>query len=173
MQTVLTIPLLWLMSWLSVMLHELGHAMGFGVGNGKGPWRILVGSGPELLQIGRLTLRIFPFGGYFIPDDDKEPKTKQGKLLMLAGGPLTSLMLTVLFGVLRFAIFTPDLSKGMLYGMLVYLSAFMLLFNLFQFLFTVIPIRYRIVCRGTVSDGMQFVHVLKQKGDQTNTEEQE
>ena len=52
-------------------------------------------------------------------------------------------------------------------------SSFMLLFNLFQFLFTVIPIRYRIVCRGTVSDGMQFVHVLKQKGDQTNTEEQE
>ena len=53
---------------------------------------------------------------------------------------------------------------------LVYTSAFLLIFNLFQFLFTVIPVRYRVVCKGTVSDGLQFVHVLKQKGDQNNTE---
>lgn len=170
MQTVLTIPLLWLMCWLSVMLHELGHAAGFRLGSGKGPWRVLVGSGPKLLNVGRLVLLLLPFGGYFIPDDDAEPKTKKGKLLMLAGGPLVSLLLAVLFGVLRFAVFTPDPSKGMLYGMLVYTSAFLLIFNLFQFLFTVIPVRYRVVCKGTVSDGLQFVHVLKQKGDQNNTE---
>lgn len=173
MQNVLMIPLLWLMCWLSVLLHELGHAMGFRLGKGKGPWRILAGSGPKLLKVGRLTLLLFPFGGYFIPDDDEEPKTKSGKLLMLACGPSVSFLLAVLFGVLRFAVFTPDPSKGILYGMLVYLCAFMLIFNLFQFLFTAIPLRYRVVCRGLVSDGMQIVHVMRQKDDQNNTEEQE
>lgn len=172
MLNVLMIPLLWLMCWLSVMLHELGHAIGFRLGSGKGPWRVFVGSGPKLFKVGRLTLMLFPFGGYFIPDDEAEPKSKKGKLLMLAGGPLVSLLLTVLFGILRFLIFAPDPSKGILYDMLVYLSAYLLIFNLFQFLFTAIPLRYRIICRGTVSDGMQFVHLLKQKDDQNNTEEQ-
>lgn len=32
-----------------------------------------------------------------------------------------------------------------------------------QFLFTALPIRYRIICRGFESDGLQIVHVLKQK----------
>ena len=166
------IPLLWLMCWLSVMLHELGHAIGFRLGSGKGPWRVFVGSGPKLLKVGRLTLLLFPFGGYFIPDDEAEPKTKTGKLLMLAGGPLLSLTLAVLFGVLRFSLFMPDPSRGMMYGMLVYMSAFLLVFNLLQFLVTVIPIRYRVICSGMVSDGMQFIHVLKQKVDQSTAEEQ-
>ena len=30
-----------------------------------------------------------------------------------------------------------------------------------EFQFTVIPIRYRVVCRGFESDGLQIVHVLK------------
>ena len=28
-------------------------------------------------------------------------------------------------------------------------------------IFTIIPIRYRVVCRGFESDGLQIVHVLK------------
>ena len=42
-------------------------------------------------------------------------------------------------------------------------SAFLLYFNFFQFLFTVIPMRYRVICRGFESDGLQIVHALKQK----------
>ena len=38
-----------------------------------------------------------------------------------------------------------------------------LFFNFFHFLFTALPIRYRIVCRGFESDGLQIVHVLKHK----------
>ena len=91
---------------------------------------------------------------------------------MLADGPLLSLTLAVLFGVLRFSLFMPDPSRGMMYGMLVYMSAFLLVFNLLQFLVTVIPIRYRVICSGMVSDGMQFIHVLKQKVDQSTAEEQ-
>ena len=40
-------------------------------------------------------------------------------------------------------------------------SAFLLYFNFFQFLFTVIPMRYRVICRGHESEGLQIVHVLR------------
>ena len=30
-----------------------------------------------------------------------------------------------------------------------------------KFIFTVIPIRYRIICRGLESDGLQIIHMLK------------
>ena len=81
---------------------------------------------------------------------------------MLAGGPFVSLLLTVLFGVIRFCIFRFIQSENSLYEILLPVSNFLLYFNFFQFLFTIIPIRYRIVCRGFESDGLQIVQVLKQ-----------
>ena len=38
---------------------------------------------------------------------------------------------------------------------------FLLYFNFFQFLFTAIPMRYRVICRGFESDGLQIIHILK------------
>ncbi len=80
---------------------------------------------------------------------------------MLAGGPVVSLLLAVLFGVLHFSIpgfIRPD--SG-LCEILLQLTSFLLYFNFFQFIFTVIPIRYRIICRGLESDGLQIIHLLK------------
>jgi hypothetical protein len=57
----------------------------------------------------------------------------------------------------------PDAAKGALYGMFAYLVTFLLGFNFFQFLFTALPIRYRVVCRGMISDGRQIVRVLRIK----------
>ena len=163
MQYILTLPLLWLLAGLSVLLHELGHALGFRLGAGKKPWRVLAGSGPELFTVGRFTIYLFPVGGYFLPVDRDEPQTKRGKILMLLGGPLTSLLLTALFFVLQFFVFVPDAATGALYGMFAYLVTFLLIFNFFQFLFTALPIRYRVVCRGMISDGRQIVRVLRNK----------
>ncbi len=163
MQYILILPLLWLLAGLSVLLHELGHALGFRLGAGKKPWRVLAGSGPELFTVGRCTFHLFPVGGYFLPVDRDEPQTKRGKILMLLGGPLTSLLLTALFFALRFFVFVPDAAKGALYGMFAYLVTFLLVFNFFQFLFTALPIRYRVVCRGMISDGRQIVRVLRIK----------
>ncbi len=163
MQYILLLPLLWLLAGLSVLLHELGHALGFRIGAGKKPWRVLVGSGPELFTVGRFTAYLIPVGGFFLPVDRDEPQTKKGKILMLLGGPLASLLLAALFFVLRFFVFVPDAAKGALYGMLVYLITFLLLYNFLQFLVTALPIRYRVVCRGMISDGRQIVRVLRNK----------
>ena len=82
---------------------------------------------------------------------------------MFAGGPFVSLLLTILFGIICFCIFRFIQPESSLCEILLPVSRFLLYFNFFQFLFTVIPIRYRIICRGFESDGLQIVHVLKHR----------
>ena len=159
MNYVIRLLLLWLLCLFSVFLHETGHALGYWIAAGKQKWKVIAGSGPKIVSIGRYTFCLIPVGGYFIPEE--EEKTKKEKLMILSGGPLGSLLLTVLFGVLRLCFFGTDQTGSALYDILFPVSNFLLLFNFFQFLFTAIPMRYRIVCRGQESDGLQMIHVLK------------
>ena len=155
------ILLIWLLCLLSVLFHELGHAFGYRISAGKAGWKVIAGSGTEIISASIFSFHLIPVGGYFVPEE--EPNTNKEKLIMLAGGPCVSLLLTVLFGILRFCIFRLMQPEGSLYEILLPVSRFLLQFNFFQFFFTAIPIRYRVVCRGFESDGLQIVHVLKHK----------
>jgi amino acid permease len=104
---------------------------------------------------------LIPVGGYFISDE--EAGTNRAKIITLAGGPCISLMQAILYGVIRFCILEFVQPGNGLYETILSVSAFLLYFNFFQFLFTVIPIRYRIICKGHESDGLQIIHVLKNK----------
>ena len=157
------ILLVWLLCLLAVLLHELGHALGYRISTGKAGWKVIVGSGPGILSTAKYTFCLIPVGGYFVPAE--KSKTKKEKIMMLAGGPVVSLLLTVLFGVVRFCIFRFVQPESSLYEILFPTSSFLLYFNFFQFLFTAVPIRYRVVCRGSESDGLQIVHVLKHSKD--------
>ena len=159
MYYVARILLFWLLCLTSVLLPESGHALGYRIATGKVGWKIQVGSGPEILSAAKYTFHLIPAGGYFTPGE--ELKTKKAKLATLAGGPLVSLLLTALFCVCRFCFFGFLQPGSALYGILFPVSNFLLLFNFFQFFFTAIPMRYRIVCRGLKSDGLQIVHILK------------
>lgn len=158
MKYITTVLLLWALCESSCLLHELGHALGHRLGGRRGAWKILVGSGATFLNTERLSLRVFPMGGYYLPEIEEE--SKREKLLMLAGGPLVSLLLALLYGLLRFAVFpASNTGDGLIdWG---YVSSFLFLWNLFQFLFTALPLRYRIVNRGQESDGRQFLSALK------------
>lgn len=158
MQYVITALACWLLCELSCLLHELGHAAGDRIGGNHAPWKIRVGSGPRLLEIGRFCFFLIPAGGYYLPE--YEDDSKKQKLLMLAGGPLVSLLLTLLFGVLRFFVFPDAASESALLD-LRYASAFVFLGNLFQFLFTALPMRYRLVCPGLESDGKKLLALLR------------
>ena len=159
-----TAILIWLFFFLTVLLHELGHAAGFRIGGGKGGWRVTVGSGAGILNTARITICLFPIGGSFIPTKEDEPQTKSGKLLMLAGGPAASLLLAVVFFVPSvFLRRTENVDPGTAQAVSSAL-AFLFYANLFQFFFTVIPIRYRLVCRGLPSDGLQLLRMLKHTG---------
>jgi len=82
---------------------------------------------------------------------------------MLAGGPVVSLLQAVLYWAVCFCIFSFVQSESSLWEILFSTSKFLVFFNFFQFLFTVIPTRYRVVCKGFESDGLQIIHVLKNK----------
>ena len=81
---------------------------------------------------------------------------------MLAGGPAASLLLTLLFGVLRFGFFQTPAGDAALID-LRYLFSFVFLANLFQFFSTALPMRYRVVCAGLDSDGKQILNLLRDK----------
>lgn len=155
------ILLIWLLCLLSVLLHELGHALGYRISAPKAGWKVIAGSGPEMISTSKFVFRIIPAGGYFVPEEELE--TNKEKIIMLAGGPLVSLLLTILFGIIRLCISGYIEPESSLYEFFLTVSSFLLFFNFFQFLFTAIPIRYRVVCRGFESDGLQIIHVLKHK----------
>ena len=153
------ILLIWFLCLISVLFHELGHALGYRISGGKAGWRVIAGSGPEIIETSKYILCLIPAGGYFIPEE--ETKTNKEKLMMLAGGPVVSLLQAVLYWAVCFCIFSFVQPGSSLWEILFPTSKFLVFYNFFQFLFTVIPIRYRVVCRGFESDGLQIVHVLK------------
>lgn len=155
------ILLIWFLCLISVLFHELGHALGYRISGGKAGWRVLAGSGPKIIETSKYTFCLIPAGGYFIPEEDA--KTNNEKLMMLAGGPVVSLLQAVLYWAVCFCVFSFVQSESSLWEILFPTSKFLVFFNFFQFLFTVIPTRYRVVCKGFESDGLQIIHVLKNK----------
>ena len=153
------ILLIWLLCLLSVLLHELGHALGYRIFTGKAKWKVIAGSGPKMIGTSRYIFCLIPAGGYFIPGE--EPKTNKAKIITLAGGPSISLLQAVLYGIIRFCFLKVVQPGSSFHEILLPVSTFLLYFNFFQFFFTVIPIRYRIICRGLESDGLQIIHTVK------------
>lgn len=155
----ISILLIWLLCLLSVLLHELGHAAGYRISGGKAEWKVITGSGPKLISISRFTFGLIPAGGHFIPEE--EPETDKGQIIMFAGGPFISLLQAVLYWIIYFCISGYTQPGSSLREILLPVSSFLFYFNFFQFLFTIIPIRYRIICRGFESDGLQIIYILK------------
>ncbi len=159
MYDVVRILLIWLLCSLSVLLHELGHALGYRIAGEKAEWKIRAGSGPEILNTAKFTFCLLPVGGYFDPREGL--KTKKAKLWTLAGGPLVTLLLAALFYACCLCFFGFLPQGNALYEVLFPVSRFLVFFNFFLFLFTAVPMRYRLVCRGFESDGLQILHTLK------------
>ncbi len=160
------ILLTWLLCLLSVLLHELGHALGYRISTGKAKWKVIAGSGPRMIGTSKYIFCLIPAGGYFIPGE--EPKTNKAKIITLAGGPFVSLLQAILYGIICFCILEFVQTGSSLHEILLPVFTFLLYFNFFQFIFTVIPIRYRIICRGFESDGLQIIHALKHKKRKTD-----
>lgn len=81
---------------LSILIHELGHMIGWKVRTRSNCWFITVGSGKNLLKTKRLLLRAFPVGGSFAVTDESIRTTKRQVLLMAIGGPVITLVVTLI-----------------------------------------------------------------------------
>lgn len=139
-----------------VLLHELGHGIG-AVSTSKADIHIYLGQfsedNKENFKIGRLHFHIqWSFIGYAYWGESLD---KRQRVIALAGGPLMSLFLGLLFELLT----SLDLQNGIrqLFGW----SA---TYNLIQFIITIIPIRYprwMAAYNGMPSDGLRLVQLLR------------
>lgn len=145
-------------------LHELGHAMGYQLATGDKEWRIVLGTRKKLFQTKRITVKWIPFSGYMYDPVESKADTRAKRIAMYSGGPLVSLLFTILFFILRSGnlpviesdILTQDALEGMVDIAFSY--------SLIQLISTIIPMRYPGSFgpyKGSKSDGLRILEELK------------
>ncbi len=155
---------LWALAFLSVLLHEAGHALGYRIATGDRHWRIRVGSGKKLLDTGRLTVKLLPFDGCFIPSEENKMDTAAKRIAMLAGGPAVSLIITAVLLTAKAGGISPrsEVIASDAIGAFVSSALF---FNLFILILALIPARYFFgEVKGMETDGLQMIHALRDRG---------
>ena len=141
----------WGLLLLTILIHETGHMLGdvLCVREKAVPWRLEVGSGRQLLKIGRLRIRLIPFGGLFWLDDLSELPWKTA-FCMTAGGPVASLLTAALLLAFGGSVFSDSLCRWLFYC------------NLSQFIGTAIPLSYPSWMSSIPeSDGKRLLRLLK------------
>ncbi len=141
-----------------ILLHEVGHGLG-AVISSNSHVHIYLGTknekNKENFKIGKLHFHIiWSYIGFAYWEAELN---KRQKVAALAGGPLMSLLLTLIFGWLTIITSQSELHQ-LFFGSLV--------FNLFQFITTIIPVKYPRWMggySGFKSDGLQLLGILRSK----------
>lgn len=139
-----------------ILLHEVGHGLGT-VFSSNSDVHIYLGTknekNKENFKIGKLHFHIiWSYTGFAYWDAGLN---KRQKVAALAGGPLMSLLLTLLLGWLTIITSQSQLHQ-LFFGPMI--------FNLFQFIWTIIPVKYPRWMggySGFKSDGLQLLRILK------------
>lgn len=141
---------------ISVLMHELGHGLGVIISS-KSHAHIYLGNtnekNKENFRLGRLHFHIiWSYVGYCSLE---KILTNRQRVIALVGGPVMSLLMTLLF-----LLFTFNTSHGDLRSLLWSTTTF----NFLQFLVTIIPItypRWMLGYGGHPSDGLQLLRLLR------------
>ena len=141
---------------LCVLFHEIGHGIGV-LSTSKSRAHVYLGlrskENRENFKIGKLHFHInWSYVGFV--DWDVNLSNRQ-RVFALAGGPVMSLFLALSFGVFTFLLPHGDL-RTFLFGIAI--------FNLIQFLATIIPVtypRWMGPYNGHPSDGLLLLRILK------------
>ncbi|MCM3711930.1 hypothetical protein [Sporosarcina luteola] len=139
-----------------VLLHEIGHGLG-AVFASKNHVHIYLGSksekNKEIFRLGRLHFHIiWSYIGFAYWEGEL---SKRQRAIALIGGPLMSLLLALLFGLLTLLGPRGDMQT---------LFWWITLVNFFQFAVTIIPMKYPRWMwgySGHPSDGLQLLRLLK------------
>lgn len=151
-KVILGILIMWIAFFLTVLIHEVGHMIGYVLCSKKeaASWYITVGCGKQLLRIRRLIICLVPFAGSFRLTASNSLVPKKTALITLAAGPIASLLLATILLVINWFVLSDDLIVFMIYS------------SLFQFIFSVIPVRYPAwLSHIPESDGLKILRLLK------------
>lgn len=152
---------LWLLFFLSTLLHEAGHAIGYLLATGDTHWHIRVGSGKQLLNTKRLTVKLLPFDGCFMPSEKNKIDTTAKLIATLSGGPAASLILVAVLlpvklgGIsLHSEVIASDAVEAFISSALSV--------NLFTLILALIPTHYfHGEMKGMETDGLQILNAIK------------
>ncbi len=139
-----------------VLLHEIGHGIGV-IATSKSHAHVYLGKrnkkNKEKFRLGRLHFHIcWSYVGFVYWEESLD---KRQKAVALAGGPIMSLSLMILFGII--VLWMPQGEfRSFLLGVMI--------FNLIQFFVTIIPITYPHWMgsySGYRSDGLQLIRLFR------------
>jgi hypothetical protein len=139
-----------------VLLHEIGHGVGV-ISTSKSDAHVYLGNrnqdNKENFKIGRLHFHInWSFVGFVAWKDNLN---KSQRAVALASGPIISLILMFIFWIIGILIPQGEL-RSFLWGISI--------FNLIQFMITIIPItypRWMGAYSGHPSDGLQLLRLIR------------
>ncbi|MFS0671738.1 hypothetical protein AB1K81_00925 [Ornithinibacillus sp. 179-J 7C1 HS] len=139
-----------------VLLHEIGHGIG-ALSTSKADIHIYLGpfseDNIENFKFGRFHFHIqWSFVGYAYWGESLD---KHQRVVALAGGPLMSLFLAFIFGLITSLDIQSEIRQ---------LFSWSATYNLIQFIVTIIPIRYpgwMAAYNGMPSDGLQLIQLLR------------
>lgn len=148
----LLLLLVWICMFLVIFGHEMGHALMYRIFFRNKDWHITIGTGRTIIKLKRFTLRVFPIMGFF----DFESKYKGSKLqyiMMYLGGPLANVFFIIVLSFLSQIIKANQLKFEQ--PNLVWFLGFTFRANVFQFVGTVVPMKYLFwPYKGSLSDGI-------------------
>ena len=172
-ETIVSVLMLWVLSFLSTFLHELGHALGYVLSTGGRHWHIRIGSGIKLLETKPLTVKLFVFDGCFEPAENRI-NSKAKLIATLAGGPVVSLVLVTALLFLRFGNVSFD-SGIFAAGAIEFFINYALWLNVFILVLSIIPTHYFFgEIRGTETDGLKILNAIKGRNiRESNTDDED
>lgn len=148
--------IIWLGSILSILAHEAGHMLGYLLSAGKeiDDWYVTVGRCKEIFKTKRLLICLFPISGHFECGGNLSNKSA---LLTLAGGPISSFLITVALFVL---LASSSIAASNTY--IRFALCFVAYYNLGLFVYTIISLRYPAwLSKIPQSDGLAILRLLK------------
>ena len=155
------IVILYIVFIFSTFVHELGHIMMAKIFYNAKNCRIEIGNGKVIFKLKKIVVRAIPASGHAywesIDLDRYNNSNKMRKIMPAFGGPLFSLVMSILFAIAFY--------RGKPYLKIFdILLKFLIYMNVSCFIITILPIKYL----DNISDGQFILNIIKSTEDNVN-----